>query len=199
MKNIKIGKIALDKETQASIYRIQVTNLYMWSCTGHVTMNDEASTELQYRLGKIQSSLKDIDNRLLLLENLNALSNSVENSLELFNSLSPKQHAILQLLLMGHSNSAIGGRLGTTPAGGKSAVTHLMSRLGVSSRRSLRAVYTSVFDNACKDNYLSSNRIDKSWGTAYGLMELPEAEALDPFHAVIVKTRYRSPGNLNKK
>ncbi len=155
-------------------------------------MNDEIATEIQYRLGKLQSSLKDMDNRVGLLERMDDLSNSVPDAPKLFDALSPKQHAILQLLLMGHSNRAVGQRIGTTIAGGKSAVTHLMTRLGVTTRSTLKAVYTPIFDTACANRYLEVSKIDKAWGSSYGLLNYIDAEGNDPYFDIIVKTRYRA-------
>ena len=160
---------------------------------------------IELRKGRASDRL-EFDRKIMELRDavqfLGAHRKPVERSSELFDdernlrafwSITPKQHAICQLIFLKCTNTQIAERLGVTEGAVKSYVRHLSSALLFKSREELRLVYQPIFDDVSPDEYTKKTTLIKTWAEDYGSLSLEEAKDKDPYYQVICVRRYRKP------
>ncbi len=108
-----------------------------------------------------------------------------------FWSISPKQHAILQLIFLEYTNVSIAERLNVSEGAAKSYVRNLCESLCVSSRIQARDVYLPVFNGVDSAEYQEQAEISKDWAVQYAGLSFDEAKKLDPYFSIICIKRYR--------
>lgn len=115
------------------------------------------------------------------------------DALKLFWHCSPRQHAILQMLLNHQTSLDIAKRIGTTEGGARSQVRYLISKLSLTSRRAVIHNFKEIFFDADPEEYLAKTKIQKEWFDLYGGLSYDQAEKLDSHFITICKTNYRMP------
>lgn len=116
-----------------------------------------------------------------------------DRNIKAFWSITPKQHAICQLVFLKFTNTQISERLGVTEGAVKSYIRHLSRSLLFQSREELRLVYGPIFNNVSPDEYTEKTTLIKTWAEEYGSLTYQEAEKQDPCHEVVCVKRYRKP------
>lgn len=113
---------------------------------------------------------------------------------EAFWRCSPRQHAIIQMIVNGFTSAKIANRIGTTHEGAKSQIRYLYDRLGVRGKMMLEDKCAPLWKNADEETYLESARIPKDWFFKYGNMDREEAIEQDEYYTAICTTNYRVHG-----
>jgi len=110
-----------------------------------------------------------------------------------FWSITPKQHAIMQLVIKGLTNVRIAKRLDVTEGAAKSYLRQVCDSLGVRGRDSLRDTYKPILDGAAAHEYKERTTIIKHWADKYGALSYEEATMDDPYFEAVCVMRYRKP------
>ncbi len=113
----------------------------------------------------------------------------------LFWLCSPRQHALIQLVLvLGFTNQDLSDRLGVSLGSIKTRFRHMGGRLSIKGRSDLLANYRDIFENADETQYQETARFTKEWAKEYGRLSFKQAKKTDPYFTDICETRYRGVG-----
>jgi len=113
-----------------------------------------------------------------------------------FWSVTPKQHAIMQLVIKGLTNVRIAARLNVSEGAAKSYVRNLCDSLKVRGRDSLRDTYKPILDGVSSAEYKEKTTIIKHWADKYGAISYEEAKTGDPYFEAVCVMRYRKQNSV---
>ncbi len=173
-------------------------------------------SELKFELEQLRAEVEELKNREviapsmhLITKQVNALEEVIKNSpfirglkpepepldpilaKRAFWSITPKQHGIMQLVIMGLTNVKIAKRLDVTEGAVKSYVRHICDSLNVMSRDHLRDTYKPILDEVTSTEYKERTTIIKSWAEKYWVLSYEQAKTDDPYFNAICVMRYR--------
>ncbi len=155
---------------------------------------------LTNRLEDLEKANRDLGSRVSQLEGLGVEHRvampvvrilDVAKAKTLFWMCTPRQHAMIQLVLSGFSNLEIADRLDSTVPSIKTRFRHLCGRLSIKGRAELEANFKSLLEAADDEEYQSSTRIPKNWAVEYGKLTFKQAKKKDPYFKDICETNYR--------
>ena len=113
-------------------------------------------------------------------------------SKKLFWQCSPKQHALIQMIILKSTTPDIAKRFNVTETGAKSLVRYLCKRLHVTSKAEIIANYEPIWMRANDNDFLERAKIPKSWAENFAHLSYEEARKKDKYFKDIFLTYYRA-------